>query len=141
MFDVGAPEVLALVAIAIVVFGPERLPEFARKAAQLLHYVRGLATQAQNQLSEELGPEFKNMDFRDLNPKQFVKKHLLDEVEPLVADVKADLTSGAKAIKDATADVEKDFDLKNVSDGGPVAGELVGVPAGPVSAPYDPEAT
>lgn len=141
MFDVGAPEVLALIVVAIVVFGPERLPEFARKAAQLLHYVRGLATQAQNQLSEELGPEFKNMDFRDLNPKQFVKKHLLDEVEPLVADVKADLASGTQAIKDATSDIDKDFDLKNIDEGGPVAGELVGVAAGPATAPYDPEAT
>lgn len=141
MFDVGAPEVIALVVIAIVVFGPERLPEFARKAAQLLHYVRGLASQAQNQLSEELGPEFKNMDFRDLNPKQFVKKHLLDEVEPLIADVKSDLASGQQAIKDATADLDKDFDLKNIDDGGPVAGELVGVAAGPAAAPYDPEAT
>lgn len=141
MFDVGAPEVIVLVVIAIVVFGPERLPEFARKAAQVLHYVRGLATQAQNQLSEELGPEFKNMDFRDLNPKQFVKKHLLDEVEPLIADVKADLTSGTQAIKDATSDLDKDFDLKNIDSGGPQADELVGAAAGPVSAPYDSEAT
>ncbi|MFW6597160.1 sec-independent translocase [Propionibacteriaceae bacterium Y2011] len=143
MFDVGGFEILALIVLAIVVFGPERLPEFARKAAQLLHYVRGLASQAQEQLGEELGPEFKNMDFRDLNPKQFVKKHLLDEVEPIVADVKNELNSGKDAIKNATSGIDKDFDLKNVSDGGPtpVAANGALVPAGMRCAPWDPEAT
>jgi|SRR5699024_8427584 len=139
MFDVGAPEVLALVVLAIVIFGPERLPEFARKAAQVLHYVRGIAGQAQNQLKEELGPEFSDMDFADLNPKQFVKKHLLDEVDPIVADVKSELKSGSDAVKGVTSDMKSDFDLKNIPDDGD--GELEALPAAARVAPYDPEAT
>lgn len=142
MFDIGAPEILLLIVIAVIVFGPERLPEFARKAAQVVHYVRGMATQAQQQLSDELGPEFKNMDFRDLNPKQFVRKHLLDEVDPIVADVKSELTSGSDAIKNATAGVKGDFDLKNTSSGGPTAaGSAATATAVRRSAPFDPDAT
>lgn len=140
MFDVGAPEILALVVLAIVIFGPERLPEFARKAAQVLHYVRGIAGQAQNQLKEELGPEFSDMDFADLNPKQFVKKHLLDEVDPIVADVKSELKSGSDAVKGATSDVKSDFDLKNIPDDDNDE-ELAALPAAARVAPYDPEAT
>lgn len=145
MFDIGAPEILLLIVIAVIVFGPERLPEFARKAAQLLHYVRGMASQAQQQLSDELGPEFKNMDFRDLNPKQFVRKHLLDEVDPIVADVKSELTSGSDAIKGAAANVKGDLNLKPTSSGGPVAVGASGASTETVvarrSAPFDPDAT
>ncbi|MFX4272603.1 sec-independent translocase [Propionibacteriaceae bacterium Y1685] len=139
MFDIGAPELFLLVVAAVIIFGPERLPEFARKAAQVVQYVRGMASNAQAQLSEELGPEFKDLDFRDLNPKAFVKKHLLDEVEPIVADVKGELTSGAEAIKNAGKDAADDFDLKKVSSGGPEA-----VAAGETAllyAPFDPDAT
>lgn len=140
MFDVGVPEILALVVLAIVIFGPERLPELARKAAQILHYVRGLAGQAQDQLKEELGPEFSNMDFRDLNPKQFVKKHLLDEVDPIVADVKSELQAGSDALKGAASDAKSDFDLKNIPDDDKgAAGGLE--PAAALHAPYDSEAT
>ena len=139
MFDVGAPEVILLVILAIVVFGPERLPEFARKAAQVLHYVRGLATQAQEQLGEELGPEFKNMDFRDLNPKQFVKKHLLDEVDPIIADVKAEIADVRETATGTTKDITVAINgAKDISPGGPqdVLEETRRAPT-----PYDAEAT
>ncbi|HIT74582.1 MAG TPA: twin-arginine translocase subunit TatB [Candidatus Avipropionibacterium avicola] len=136
MPDVGLGEILVLAVIAIIVFGPERLPELARKAAHVLHYVRNLANQAQDQLKEELGPEFSNVDFKDLNPKQFIKKHLLDEVEPIVADVKSELKSGTDAIKDAGVEASKEFDMDSDSDEveRTADGELV-------HAPYDPEAT
>ena len=124
--------------VAVIVFGPERLPELARKAAHLLHYVRNLAGQAQDQLKEELGPEFSNVDFKDLNPKQFIKKHLLDEVDPIVADVKAELKSGADAVNSIAKDAKNDFNLDDdeaeVAADGTVNGILV-------HAPYDLEAT
>ncbi len=106
MFDVGAPELLVLVVIAVVLFGPEKLPEFARKAARLLKYVRTMAGSAQQQLSKELGPGFEDVDVRDLNPKAFIQKHLLDDVEPLVADVKKELTAAKTLGGSAATDVD-----------------------------------
>ena len=76
-----------LLVIAVILFGPERLPELARKAARTIRYIRTMADSAQRQLKDELGPEFSDLDVRDLNPKTCVRKHLLDEVEPVVADV------------------------------------------------------
>ena len=58
MFDVGAPELLVLAVLAVILFGPEKLPEFARKAARVINYVRNVAGNAQQQLKDELGPEF-----------------------------------------------------------------------------------
>ena len=110
MFDVGAPELLVLAVLAVILFGPEKLPEFARKAARVINYVRNVAGSAQQQLKDELGPEFSDVDVRDLNPKTFIQKHLLDDVEPLVDDVKKELTDGTSAGRTAASDVSSAID-------------------------------
>jgi sec-independent protein translocase protein TatB len=38
-----------------------------------------MAEGAKSELQENLGPEFSNFDVADLNPKNFVRKHLVDE--------------------------------------------------------------
>ena len=102
MFDIGPAEFLLLLVLAVILFGPERLPELARKAARMIRYVRTLADNAQRQLKDELGPDFSDLDVRDLHPKTFVRKHLLDDVEPIVADVKKDVME-ASAVNGANA--------------------------------------
>src|ERR687894_2135541 len=89
LLDINAPEFLLLLVLAVILFGPERLPDLARKAARVVRYIRTMAGSAQQQLSQELGQD---VDLRDLNPRAFVQKHLLDDVEPLVADVKKEIT-------------------------------------------------
>ncbi len=81
MFDIGLPEFMVLAVVAIFVFGPDKLPDVARQAGRMLRQARVLLTQARSQLSEELGPEFANLDLNDLNPRALVKKHLLDDLE------------------------------------------------------------
>ena len=92
LLDINGPEFLLLLVLAVILFGPERLPDLARKAARVVRYLRTVAGSAQEQLSRELGPGFEDLDFRDLNPKTFVQKHLLDDVEPIIADVKSEIT-------------------------------------------------
>ena len=104
LLDINGPEFMLLLVLAVILFGPERLPDLARKAARLLRYLRTVAGSAQQQLSKELGPEFENLDFRDLNPKAFVQKHLLDDVEPIIADVKSEVTDVGKTINSSSAD-------------------------------------
>ncbi|MCC5581629.1 MULTISPECIES: sec-independent translocase [Microtetraspora] len=81
MFGLGWPEILALVVIALLVFGPEKLPQAAQQAGRTLRQLRQMANNAKADLEANLGPEFKNFDPADLNPKTFVRKHLLDDVE------------------------------------------------------------
>jgi sec-independent protein translocase protein TatB len=145
--DIGAPELLMLAVIAVVVFGPEKLPEFARKAAKALRYVRQMAGSAQTQLRSELGPDFEDLDFADLNPKAFVRKHLLSDVEPVVSDVKNDLNDvaslGRGTVGDATAAIEnvKDGVRRPVELGGGVTAKSIPVASTPAHTPYDPDAT
>jgi sec-independent protein translocase protein TatB len=120
LLDINAPEFVLLLVIAIILFGPERLPDLARKAARLVRYLRVAAGNAQQQLSKELGPDFENVDFRDLNPKAFVQKHLLDDVEPIIADVKSQVTDVGKTINSSSGEVAEAINSnKDHSPGGP----------------------
>ncbi|MFG1911942.1 sec-independent translocase [Kribbella sp. NPDC048928] len=86
MFGIGPLELVVIAIVAVLVFGPDRLPEFARTAGRLLRQVRQMVNNAQNDLRSELGPEFADLELQDLNPKNFVRKHLLD---PMDEDEKA----------------------------------------------------
>ncbi len=79
--EIGWGEILMLLVAAVFIFGPDRLPEVARQAGKMLRTVRQLATNARSQLADELGPEFKDIDLRDLSPKALVQKHLLDDLD------------------------------------------------------------
>ena len=81
MFDLSIPKLLVLAVIALVVFGPNELPRMAAQAGRWLRELRRMADTATQDLREGLGPEFQNFEFEDLNPKRFVQKHLLDDVE------------------------------------------------------------
>ena len=135
LLDINGPEFLLLLVIAIVLFGPERLPDLARKAARVVQYVRTIAGTAQEQLTKELGPGFEDVDMRDLNPKSFIQKHLLDEVQPIVADVKSELTDVSATVSGASGDVSAAINgVKNTEPG------LADAPVR-VLTPFDPDAT
>ncbi|TDC87234.1 sec-independent translocase [Actinomadura sp. 7K507] len=78
MFDVGIGEMAVLVVLALVIFG-DRLPQVASQAGRMLRQFRQMANSAKADLQEGLGPEFKDFDINDLNPKSFVRKHLLED--------------------------------------------------------------
>lgn len=81
-FDFGAGELIGLGILAMVLVGPEKLPQLAVEAAKIVKKVRSLASTATNELKENLGPGFEDLKPADLNPKTFVKKQIesvLDE--------------------------------------------------------------
>ncbi len=80
MFDLDLPKLVFLGVIALIVFGPERLPGMAAQAGRALRELRRMAEGAKSELQENLGPEFSQFDLNDINPKHFVRKHLLDNV-------------------------------------------------------------
>ncbi|GAA3129549.1 hypothetical protein GCM10010466_20350 [Planomonospora alba] len=81
MFGLGWFEVAALVVIALLVFGPEKLPQAAAQAGRTLRNLRRMANNAKEDLRSGLGPEFADFDPADLNPKNFVRKHLTADLE------------------------------------------------------------
>ena len=81
MFDLSLTKIAVLLVLAIVIFGPDQLPKVAAQAGRTLRELRRLADGARRDLTEGLGPEFGDFDIGDLNPRTFVRKHLLDEFE------------------------------------------------------------
>jgi len=87
LFDLNVFKLLALGVIGLIIFGPEQLPKMAAQAGQALRDLRRLAERARTDLTENLGPEFADFDFNDLNPRAFVRKHLLDDLgDPVDGD-------------------------------------------------------
>ena len=82
MFDLSLTKIAVLLVLAVVIFGPDQLPKVASQAARTLRDLRRLADTARRDLTEGLGPEFAEFDIADLHPRNFVRKHLLDEPEP-----------------------------------------------------------
>ena len=106
MFDLSIPKLLVLAVIALVIFGPNELPKIAAQAGKALRDLRRIADSAKSDLREGLGPEFQDFDFDDLNPKSFVRKHLMDDFEAAMNGAPAPNGSGqvldAGATKTAT---------------------------------------
>ena len=79
MFNIGPMELVVLAIVGLIVLGPERLPGLARDAGRLLRNLRDAATGARKQLREELGPEFADLNLRDLNPRAAMQRAVFGE--------------------------------------------------------------
>ncbi|WP_405665330.1 sec-independent translocase [Streptomyces sp. NBC_01166] len=76
--DIGALELLTLVVLAVLVFGPEKLPKVIQDVTRTIRKIREFSDSAKEDIRSELGPQFKDFEFEDLNPKTFVRKQLMD---------------------------------------------------------------
>ena len=77
--SLGWLEIVTLLVVALLVFGPDKLPSVARDAASMLRQLRTMAKTARSQIKTELGPEFSDFDLDSLNPRTFVRKNLFED--------------------------------------------------------------
>jgi sec-independent protein translocase protein TatB len=78
MFGVGLPEMLVILVVAIMIFGPDRIPEFARQAGRMIRQVRDFARSTRDDIRTELGPEYASFELTDLDPRRAVRKYIQD---------------------------------------------------------------
>lgn len=81
MFGVGLPEMAVILLVAIIVFGPDKLPDYARQAGRMVRQLRKFARSAQEDLRNELGPEYADLKLTDLDPRVAIRKHILEAME------------------------------------------------------------
>ncbi|MEI2733260.1 MAG: Sec-independent protein translocase protein TatB [Dermatophilaceae bacterium] len=90
MFDINGYELVVLVIVAIIVLGPERLPEYAAKLGRGVRQVRAMAESARASLKDQLGPEFDEVDWRQYDPRQYdprrIVREALREPEPTTGE-------------------------------------------------------
>jgi len=98
VFGINAWEMIVIAIIALLIFGLDRLPGLAQDDARLLREVRKMASGAQADLRESLGPELSDLNLSDLDPRSFVKRNLFDPIDDEVSDLKSsvdDAVNGA----------------------------------------------
>jgi sec-independent protein translocase protein TatB len=141
MFNVGLGEIVAIVLVAMLLFGPERLPEMARQAGRFLGRLRLTTQDALDQLRNEA--DLKDLNLPDLRIGS-LRSQARDYVRELM-DIEgqmAELEREREQLK-AALDAEQNADgPKGSADGGDGAanGPRASTPGlGPP--PVDPEAT
>lgn len=76
MFGVGLPELAVIAIVAFLVFGPDKLPEYARMAGRMVRQLRQYADRARDDIRRELGPEYANFELADLDPRNAIRKQI-----------------------------------------------------------------
>jgi sec-independent protein translocase protein TatB len=90
VFGLTLDKVVVIAIIAVFVLGPERLPHYAQQLARLAKTVREMANGARDRMREEMGPEFDDLDWKKLDPRQYDPRRIIrealldDEAAPVV---------------------------------------------------------
>ncbi|HEY0258829.1 MAG TPA: Sec-independent protein translocase TatB [Lacisediminihabitans sp.] len=89
MFGPSLDKFLVIGVIAVFLLGPERLPHYAAQLARLVRNVRQMADGAKDRLRDEMGPDFDEVDWKKLDPRQYDPRRIIrealveDTVEPV----------------------------------------------------------
>ena len=65
--------------VAVFLLGPEKLPHYASQLARLVRQLRDLANGAKNRMRDEMGPEFDDVDWKKLDPRQYDPRRIIRE--------------------------------------------------------------
>jgi len=96
-------KILVILVIALFLLGPERLPIYAKKLGELVRNVKHLADGAKDRLREEMGPDFEDVDRKQLDPRQYDPRRIIrdalleDEREAKAAERKARIAEAREA--------------------------------------------
>lgn len=70
-------KILVIMVIAMFILGPERLPLYAKKLGDLVRKVKNMADGAKGRLRDEMGPEFDQVDWKQLDPRQYDPRRIV----------------------------------------------------------------
>ena len=86
MFGIGLPELAVIALVAALFLGPDKLPDLARQAGAMARKAKRFSEAARDELREELGPDYADLELRDLDPRTVVRKHIIDAMEAAEED-------------------------------------------------------
>lgn len=129
MFGLTMEKVLIIGIIAVFLLGPEKLPHYAAQLGRLVRQLRDMANGAKDRMRDEMGPDFDDVDWKKLDPRQYDPRRIIREA--LSDDEPAAATAAAAAAPTLTRAARASTPVRKATV--PLgAGEL---------APFDSEAT
>jgi len=99
MFGLTFEKILLIGIVAVFLLGPEKLPHYASQLARLVKQLRNMANGAKERMRDEMGPEFDDVDWKKLDPRQYDPRRIIREA--LVDDdgeVKAQSATVSRAV-------------------------------------------
>jgi len=125
LLDIGTGELVALVVLAAILLGPEKVPALAKKLGRIIGFLRRVANTATDQIKAELGPEYANLDLqnlKDLNPKNLIQQVIPSDVQSEMDSLRAQLAAMQSDMNKLKQDTTGD--VAGISDLLPTAAEL-----------------
>ncbi len=123
MFGIGLPELIVIMGLALIVVGPEKLPELAKTVAKQLLELKKAANTLKDNLQDEVGDK-PWQDFNRDNPPNFDQIAPPTEdtpPSPLEGGINPPLDNGVSEVTEATAsesgEVETGEPVETKSDG------------------------
>ncbi|GGX27449.1 sec-independent translocase [Streptomyces chartreusis] len=142
--DIGPLELVTLIVLAVLVFGPDKLPKLIQDVTRTIRKIREFSESAKEDIRQELGPEFKDFEFEDLNPKTFIRKQL-DNDELGLKEIRNgfDLKKEMAEVTDAVHSRESDSSSSSSSGSSGGSIDMTKKPESPREErpPYDADAT
>ncbi|WP_324649717.1 twin-arginine translocase TatA/TatE family subunit [Georgenia sp. H159] len=74
---INGSELAVIALLAIVLIGPERLPQYAEQLGRLVRNLRRLSTDTSERVRAELGPELDDLDLKSLDPRQYDPRRIV----------------------------------------------------------------
>lgn len=88
-FGLTFDKLLLIAVIAVFLLGPERLPALASQLARAVKSLKAFAGQAKSRMRDEMGPDFDDIDWKKLDPRQYDPRRIirdaLEDDAPVVA--------------------------------------------------------
>jgi sec-independent protein translocase protein TatB len=102
IFGINGGELIVLIVLALLLLGPEKIPEYLRTLREWIHKARKFGEGAKAQFKEETGTDFDDVDWQKYDPRQYDPRRVIREAlsEP-IEDLEASLTDAKTTVHDA----------------------------------------
>ena len=109
VFGINGSEFLVIILVAVIVVGPQRLPEYTRKLTQMVRQLRVFLDNARSQIAEEVGPEMADLDLSSLDPRQYdPRKIVRDALGEDIDAIREDLAHPFRTVGSAAKEMSDD---------------------------------
>ena len=95
-------KIFVILLIALFVIGPDKLPSYAKRFGELVRSGKRMADGAKDRLRDEMGPEFEDVTWKQLDPRQYDPRRIIRDAlleDEREAQVEARKSKAAEAVK------------------------------------------
>lgn len=102
IFGINGGELIVIIVLALLLLGPEKIPQYLRTLREWIHKARVFAEGAKDQFKEETGTDFDEVDWQKYDPRQYDPRRVIREAlsEP-IEDFESSLADAKDTVQDA----------------------------------------